>query len=72
MDKKTSEELMHMLGLNETLNKLAKTNEVRWYGDVFRTEDDDVLREHSRPTNHHYNSPVIITFADLSGFFFSA
>ena len=42
MDKKTSEELMDMLGLNETLNKLAKTNGVRWYGD-----DDDVLREHS-------------------------
>ena len=41
IDKK-NEELMDMLGLNETLNKLAKANGVRRYGHVLRREDDDV------------------------------
>ena len=45
MDKKNTEELMGMLGLKETVDKLAKTNGVRWYGHVLRRHDDDILRK---------------------------
>ena len=34
VDKKNTEELMKMLGLKETLDKMAKANGVRWYGHV--------------------------------------
>ena len=33
-----------MLGLNETIDHLAITNSVRWYGHVLRREDGHVLR----------------------------
>ena len=47
VDKKNIEESMDIVGLNETLDKLAKANWVRRYGyeRVLRTENDDVLRE---------------------------
>ena len=45
MDKKNTEELMGMLGLKETVDKLAKANGVRWYGHVLRRQDDDILRK---------------------------
>ena len=45
MNRKKPEELINMLGLNETLDKLAKANEVQWYGYVLRTENDDILRD---------------------------
>ena len=32
-----------MLGLKETIDRSATTNEVRWYGHVLRRDDDSVL-----------------------------
>ena len=45
MDRKKSEELLEMLGLEERVEQLARANGVRWYGHVLRREDDDVLRK---------------------------
>ena len=42
-DRKTTEELMDMLGLRETIDRLATANGVRWYGHVLRRDDDSVL-----------------------------
>ena len=36
---------MEMLVLKETSDKMAKANEVRWYGHVVRRDDDDVLKK---------------------------
>ncbi|XP_006820969.1 uncharacterized protein LOC102810427 [Saccoglossus kowalevskii] len=36
MDRKITEDLMQMLGLKETVDRLAKANGVRWYGHVLR------------------------------------
>ena len=44
VDKKTTEEQMDMLGLKETIDRLATANGVRWYGHVLRRDDDSVLR----------------------------
>ena len=35
---------MDMLGLKETINRLATANGVRWYGHVLRRNGDSVLR----------------------------
>ena len=35
---------MFLLGLNETMDQLAMTNSVRWYGHVLRRVDGHVLR----------------------------
>ena len=35
-----------MLGLRETIDRLAMANSVRWYGHVVRREDGHVLRMH--------------------------
>ena len=43
-DIKRSTDLIFMLGLNETIDQLAMTNSVRWYGHVLRREDGDILR----------------------------
>ena len=45
MEKKRTEDLMEMLGLNETAVQLAKANGVRWYGHVLRRDDGHVLRK---------------------------
>ena len=42
--RKTTEEQMDMLGLKETINRLATSNGVKWYGHVLRRDDDSVLR----------------------------
>ena len=44
VDRKTTEEQMDMLGLKETIDRLATANKVRWYGHVLRGDDDSVLR----------------------------
>ena len=36
---------MEMLGLKETVGKMAKANKVRWYGHVLRKDDGNVLRK---------------------------
>ena len=43
-DRKTSKDLMLMMGLKETMDQLAMGNNVCWYGHVLRTEDGHVLR----------------------------
>ena len=35
---------MQKLDLKETLDKMVKANEVRWYGHVDRKDDDNVLK----------------------------
>ena len=45
-DRERSTDLMFMLGLKETIHKLAMENSVRWYGHVLRREDGHVLRRH--------------------------
>ena len=42
-DRKRSTDLMFMLGLKKTIDKLAMANSVRWYGHVLRKEDGHVL-----------------------------
>ena len=42
--RKNTEELMKMLGLKETLDKMAKANGVRWYGHV-RRDDESILEK---------------------------
>ena len=44
VDRKTTEEQMDMLGLKETIDRLATANGVRWYGHVLRRDDDSVLK----------------------------
>ena len=44
VDRKTTEEQMDMLGLKETIDRLATANGVTWYGHVLRKHDDSVLR----------------------------
>ena len=43
-DRKTTEELMNMLGLKEIIDRLATANGVKWSGHVLRRDDDSVLR----------------------------
>ena len=43
-DRKRSTDLMLMLDLKETVDQLAISNSVRWYGHVFGREDGYVLR----------------------------
>ena len=45
IDRKRSTDLMFMLGLKETIDKLAMANSVRLYGHVLRREDGYVLRK---------------------------
>ena len=42
VDRKTTEEQMGMLGLKETIDRLATMNGFRWYGHVLRKDDDSV------------------------------
>ena len=44
VDRKTTEGQTDMLGLKETIDRLATANEIGWYGHVLRRNDDSVLR----------------------------
>ena len=44
IEKRRSQELMSLLSENNTLDGLARANEVRWYGHVLRRDNVDVLR----------------------------
>ena len=44
IEKRTSQELMSLLSLKDTLDGLARVSQVRWYGHVLRKDKDDVLR----------------------------
>ena len=43
-DTKRCNDLMLVLGLNETIDQLAMANSVSWYGNVLRREDGHVLK----------------------------
>ena len=45
VDRKYTEDLMKMLGLKETLNKLAQANGVRWYEHVVRRDEESILKK---------------------------
>ena len=44
VERKTTEKQMDMLGMKETIDRLATANGVRWYGSMLRRDDDSVLR----------------------------
>ena len=44
VNRKTTEEQMDMLGLKETIDRLATEYGVRWYGHVLRRDHNSVLR----------------------------
>ena len=43
LDRKNSEVLMNMLGINESLDRMAKASSMRSYGHVLRKEDENVI-----------------------------
>jgi len=43
MDRRNTEELMFMLGLEESLDRMAKVSSMWWYGHVLKREDNYVL-----------------------------
>ena len=43
LDRRNSKELMDMLGIKESLNRMAKASNIRWYGHVLRKEDENVI-----------------------------
>ena len=45
VNRKNMEELLEMLGLKETLDRMAKANGVRWYGHVIRRDDNNILKK---------------------------
>ena len=44
MDRKSTKGPMSMLGLQDTVDKLARANGVCWCEHVLRKDEDDVLR----------------------------
>ena len=45
IEKRSSQQLMSLLNLKDTLDRLARANGVRWYGHVFRRNHGNVLRK---------------------------
>ena len=45
VDRKKMEDLIEMLGLKETSDRMAKANGVKWYGHVIRRNDDNMLKK---------------------------
>ena len=43
VDKRSTVELMDMLGLKKAANKLARVNGMRWYGHILRQPEENVL-----------------------------
>ena len=43
VDRKKMEDLMEMLGLQKTLDRMAKANGGTWCGHVIRRDDDSIL-----------------------------
>ena len=43
LDRRNSKELMDMLGINESLDMMAKASSIRWYEHVSRKEDENVI-----------------------------
>ena len=45
VDKTKTKDLMEMLGLKETLDRMAKANGVRWYGHAIRRDNDNTPKK---------------------------
>ena len=43
LDRRNSEELMDMLGIKKSLDRIAKASSMWWYGHVVRKEDKNVI-----------------------------
>ena len=43
LDRRNSEELMDMLGIKKSLDRMAKASSIRWYGHVLRKADENVI-----------------------------
>ena len=43
LDRKNSEELMDMLGIKESLDRMAKASSMWWYGHVLGKKDENVI-----------------------------
>ena len=43
-DRKNTKDMTNMLGLSQTIDKMAKASGVRWLGHILRKEDGDVVR----------------------------
>ena len=44
IEKRTNQELMSLLSLKDTLDRLVRASQVRWYGHVLKRDNGDVLR----------------------------
>ena len=42
LDRRNSQELMDILGIKESLDRMAKASSMRWYSSVLRKEDENV------------------------------
>ena len=45
VDRKNTEDLMKMLDMKETLDKMAQANGVSWYGHVVRRDVESIVRK---------------------------
>ena len=43
LDQRNSEELMDLLGIKDSLDRMAKASSIRWYGHVLRKENENVI-----------------------------
>ena len=43
LDRRNSEELMDMLDIKESLDRMAKASSIQWYSHVLRKEDENVI-----------------------------
>ena len=41
LDRRNSEELMDMLGIKESLDRMTKASSIRWHGHVLRKDDSE-------------------------------
>ena len=60
VDRKKMEDLMEMLCLKETLDRMAKANGVRWYGQIIRRDGDNILKAMMMKVNGKRGRPKLI------------
>ena len=44
LDQRNSEELMDMLGIKESLDRMAKASSIPWYGYVLKKEENVIVK----------------------------
>ena len=49
VDRKNTEDLVKLLGLKKTLDKMAPADGVRWYGHVVRRDEESILKKAMMP-----------------------